>query len=496
MKQKRTVYRRKIIAVITLLAVWQLLSLWVNHVIFLPSVIDTLKALVALVQTKEFYLSIGTSFLRISSGFVLAVVSGVLLAVLAEQNAQLGEILQLLMQLIKSIPVASFVILVLLWVSSAQLSIFISFLMVLPVIFTNVRGGIHQTDKKLLEMAKIFDFGPSKKVRYIYLPAVRPAFVTACSIGLGFCWKSGIAAEVIGLPKHSIGSQLYQAKLYLMTPELFAWTIVIVLISILFEKTIMYIVRSSNRTLKRKRSSADSSDCSLKSDDTYSKTSNPQYLSAQQKKFFVPYCITLNNLTKRYGSQLVLSNVSRSIKSGEKLCIMGASGIGKTTLLSILAGLETADSGTVSGLKNTTLSMVFQEDRLLDYEDAFTNVAVVLKSFSFYRNNRNFPNKFIFSQLCAEFKQIGLTDYENKPVAEFSGGMKRRVAIVRAVCADADILLFDEPFKGLDTASRRQVIQYIKDRTIGRTIIIVTHDKMDAVDLGADVWTLGSSIKN
>ncbi len=517
MQQKYTVYRRKTIAVITLLAIWQLLSLWVNRVIFLPSVTDTLKALVALVQTKEFYLSIGTSFLRISSGFVLAVVSGVLLAVLAEQNAQLGEILQLLIQLIKSIPVASFVILVLLWVSSAQLSTFISFFMVLPVIFTNVRGGIHQTDQKLLEMAKIFDFSPFQKVRYIYLPAVRPAFVTACSIGLGFCWKSGIAAEVIGLPKHSIGSQLYQAKLYLMTPELFAWTIVIVWISILFEKIVMYIVRGSNHTLRRKYSSFDLGSCSLKSDRTCSEISQP-YFPVQQKKSSVPYCIVLENLTKYYGSQLVLSNVSRSIKSGEKLCIMGASGIGKTTLLSILAGLETADSGTVSGIKNTAFSMVFQEDRLLDSEDAFTNVAAVLKplkkqfflwkkfsesnkrhsrkSFSFRCNSDKVSHELIVSWLCAEFKQIGLTDYKGKPVSEFSGGMKRRVAIVRAVCADTDLLLFDEPFKGLDDASRRQVIQYIKERTIGRTIIVVTHDETDAIELGAEVWTLGCTAKN
>lgn len=243
MERKCTVFRRKIVAVLVLLGAWQLLSMWVDRVIFLPSVTDTLKALAGLVRTREFYLSVGTSFLRIAAGFVLAVLAGVLLAVLAELNRQLGEILQLFIQLIKSIPVASFVILVLLWVRSAQLSIVISFLMVLPVIFTNVRGGIRQADAKLLEMAQVFELGVFRRVRCIYLPAVLPSFVTACSVGLGFCFKSGIAAEVIGLPTHSIGGELYKAKLYLMTPELFAWTIVIVAVSAVFEKAVMWGVR-------------------------------------------------------------------------------------------------------------------------------------------------------------------------------------------------------------------------------------------------------------
>lgn len=243
MEKKHIIYRRKLVAVLVLLAIWQLASMWVGKKIFLPSVPDTFRALLTLACTQEFYRSIGTSFLRISAGFILAVVVGVLLAVVAELYVWIGEILQLAMQLIKSIPVASFVILVLLWVRSAQLSIVISFLMVLPVIFTNVRGGIRQADEKLLEMAKVFELGVWKKVKVIYLPAVRPAFVTACSVGLGFCWKSGIAAEVIGLPANSIGGELYKAKLYLMTPELFAWTIVIVAVSVLFEKLVMRGIR-------------------------------------------------------------------------------------------------------------------------------------------------------------------------------------------------------------------------------------------------------------
>lgn len=245
MKEKRAVIRRKLIAVIILLAVWQLLSIWINKKLFLPSPMATVMALVELVQTGEFYLSVATSFLRILTGFVLAVFCGVLLAVAAGWNRQLEEILKLFMQMIKAIPVASFVILVLLWVKSSNLSVVISFLMVVPIIYANVRQGICAADEKLLEMAKVFRIGRYRKIRYIYLPALLPHFVGACSLGVGFCWKSGIAAEVIGLPNHSIGEQLYESKLYLMTPELFAWTIVIVLISVLFEKLVMKLIRGA-----------------------------------------------------------------------------------------------------------------------------------------------------------------------------------------------------------------------------------------------------------
>ncbi|MBQ9118772.1 MAG: ABC transporter permease subunit [Lachnospiraceae bacterium] len=232
-----------ILAGVILLLFWQLLSMKIDKEIFLPSPGNTLKALFHLLQTKEFYLSVGGSCLRIMSGFVLALAAGTLLAVSAACVSLLRAVFDLAMQLMKAIPVASFVILVLLWIESAQLAIVISFLMVLPVVYTNVRDGIGQTDAKLLEMAAVFRLSHWKRIRYIYAPAVLPYFVSACSVGLGFCWKAGIAAEVIGLPERSIGEQLYEAKLYLMTPELFAWTAVIVMVSVLFEKLVMRLIR-------------------------------------------------------------------------------------------------------------------------------------------------------------------------------------------------------------------------------------------------------------
>lgn len=225
------------------LIVWQGCSkLIASHILF-ASPIRVIKTLFLLVQSNAFWSAILFSTVRIASGFFLALLCGVLLAVLSACSTLIRLLLSPLIRLMKAVPVVSFVILALLWIKSANLSILIAFVMVLPIIYTNVLQGIDNTDKKLLEMAHMFRMSFFRKLRYIYIPAVLPALVSAASISLGFCWKSGIAAEVIGLPTGSIGEKLYEAKLYLMTGELFAWTAVIVLVSVIFEKLVMFLIR-------------------------------------------------------------------------------------------------------------------------------------------------------------------------------------------------------------------------------------------------------------
>lgn len=239
-------YRYRIFALFFWILVWELLSLSIGNAIFLPSPYGVLKCTIYMIQTEPFWVTIAHSFGRIAIGFFLAAAIGVFLSSITYHFRLIREVVLLLMQTIKSIPVASFVILALLWVKAVNLSILISFLMVLPIMYMNVTKGIQETDSKLLEMAKVFRVSATKKVRYIYLPSVMPYFVSACSIGQGFCWKSGIAAEVISLASNSIGERLYEAKLYLNTEELFGWTIVIVILSTLFEKLIMIGIRMIN----------------------------------------------------------------------------------------------------------------------------------------------------------------------------------------------------------------------------------------------------------
>lgn len=237
----------KVWAVAVWLLVWQggsmLLERRLVHAsLLLPSPVDALECLFQLALTAEFWRTIGWSTIRIFGGFLAATATASLLAVPSYRFRPVRELLAPLVACVKTVPVASFIILALVWLKSSQLSFFIAFLMVFPPVYLGVLTGIGQTDPRLLEMAKVFQVPFWRQARYLYLPAIAPHFRSAVSVGLGLCWKSGIAAEVIGLPDGSMGERLYMAKVYYLTPELFAWTAVIVAVSVLFEKFFLRLV--------------------------------------------------------------------------------------------------------------------------------------------------------------------------------------------------------------------------------------------------------------
>ena len=233
----------KILAAVIWIFVWQFASMWLKQEILLASPVSVIKRLAELVVMADFWKSVAFSFGRIVLGFSLALILGIVLAALSSGFWMAEALMEPLIMVIKATPVASFIILCLIWIPSRNLSVFISFLMVFPVVYTNILEGIRQTDKQILEMADSFGAGIGKKIQFVYLSQVMPYAATACKLGLGLCWKAGIAAEVIGIPAGSIGEKLYKAKVYLETPDLFAWTIVIIVVSVGFEKAFMFILR-------------------------------------------------------------------------------------------------------------------------------------------------------------------------------------------------------------------------------------------------------------
>ena len=234
----------RILAVLFWIAIWQFASMYLKQEILLASPVSVVRKLFELIFSGNFWQSVGFSFVRIVTGFLLAVFLGIFLAILAYWSKTVEILIAPVIAVVKSTPVASFIILCLIWIPSRNLSVFISFLMVLPVIYTNILEGIRQTDRKILEMAKVFRVNLRRQIRYIYVSQVLPYFLSACRLSLGMCWKAGVAAEVIGVPSGSIGEKLYNAKIYLNTPDLFAWTIVIIVISFVFEKCFLGIVSS------------------------------------------------------------------------------------------------------------------------------------------------------------------------------------------------------------------------------------------------------------
>lgn len=245
--------KKKILTTTICIAVWILIwfiaAFLIDKKLFLPGPVDSVKAFWALASEKEFYQSIFVSLSGILKGFLIGLGAGILLASLASVFSFLESFISIPIRVIKAIPVASFVILALLWINSEHLSILISSLMVLPVVYTGLLSAIKNTDKKMLEFAKVYRLSPLQKIRYIYIPSVIHPLTASCSVAMGFAWKSGIAAEIIGLIRNSIGNELYKAKLYLETPKLFAWTIAIVLISFICEKLITLLLTCIGKAL-------------------------------------------------------------------------------------------------------------------------------------------------------------------------------------------------------------------------------------------------------
>lgn len=227
------------------LIVWQVGSMalkaaYPHGALLLPSPVAALLCLFRLGVTAAFWSTVARSCAHILGGFLVSCVAAVALAALAAAKPRAEELLSPLVAAIKAVPVASFIILALVWLDSRHLALFISALMVFPPVYLNTLEGIRRADAALLEMARVFRVPFSRVVRGIYLPQVLPYFRAAASTALGLCWKAGTAAEVIGLSAGTIGERLYTAKIYFETPELFAWTAVIVLVSAVFEKLFLF----------------------------------------------------------------------------------------------------------------------------------------------------------------------------------------------------------------------------------------------------------------
>lgn len=226
-------------AVVFWCLVWQAASMLVGKELLLPPPLVVLMALAKLVVTPHFWVVILASVGRIGLGFVLGMVTALVVGAFAVVSPIFAALLRPLMQLVRAIPVASFIILALVWVSGSRISVLTSFLMALPVLYNSVVSGLQSAEPSLLEMAQVFRLPLGRRIRAIYLPAMLPAFVSGSELALGLSWKSGVAAEIIGLAPFSIGEALYNAKIYLQMPEMFAWTVVVILVSWLFGKIVL-----------------------------------------------------------------------------------------------------------------------------------------------------------------------------------------------------------------------------------------------------------------
>ena len=227
---------------------WWALAALVGKEVLLPGPWAVVKRLFQLAAGGEFWLAAGGSILRIALGFLLAVAAGSSIALLTAFSRFFHWMFAPILQIIKATPVASFIVLALVWLTKARVPTFIAFLMVLPVVWANVSAGLRSADPQLVEMAHTFGFSRFKTLLNVYFPSALPYFRSACATGAGLAWKAGIAAEVLSRTPGSIGAAVYDSKIYLETVDLFAWTAVLIVLSVLFEKLIvLWVHRASSR---------------------------------------------------------------------------------------------------------------------------------------------------------------------------------------------------------------------------------------------------------
>ena len=442
MKHGKRKWLGKPVITIAWLLIWQLVSVCVDNSILLVGPAETAAVLMEKVLEASFWQTIFYSLLRILAGFLAGWILGLLLAAFSAGCRWGEEALKPVITLMKAVPVASFVVLFLIWFRTDILAVVVSLCVVLPNVYLNTLEGIKSTDAKLLEMAQVHHIHPLDRFFYIYRPALKPFWDSCMKLSIGMSWKSGVAAEVIGTPELSIGEQLYLSKIYLDTAGLLAWTAVIILISTLCERGFLKLWQSFMQWQPRCRG--------VLGRRLHIKENSPNTPE--------DVVLSLYNVSKAYGKRQLFDRLEAEYKTGQIYYFKTPSGSGKTTLFRMIAGLEKPDSGSIQA--QTALGYAFLEDRLCDSYSALKNVELIVGS-------REKAYKYLLPLLAKEEL--------NKPCEQLSGGMKRRVAVARAFAAERKVVLLDEPFAGLDEENRQRMQAHIAEFGKDKAVLIATH---------------------
>lgn len=443
---------RKVLIVFFWLLVWQVVAWIIGNKIILEGPIGVAVRLIEDLQTLEYYKTVAATVLRIMGGLVCGVGLAVCLGIWSRKQKIAEEFLLPLIQFFKAAPITCFVVLLLIWTGTEKLSFYIALLVAFPPVYFNLLEGLKQMDKKALEVAKVYRMPFKCSLRYIYLPEVKPYFTSALGIAVGMAFKAGIAAEIIGTPDYSMGERIYMSKIYLDTAGVFSWMITVIFVAYVCEKF----------TIKL---------CEIYFEKRPAKMRTRCYKQKNMEK------ISLTDCTVSYGNEAVLSNVNAEFEQEKIYAITGESGIGKTTLLKVLWGLMKTEQGTVSGTECIRAG-VFQENRLFEGYTALENV--------FATGQCQLDENTALSALAEILPEEALL----KPVKEYSGGMKRRVEVARAILSQSPVILLDEPFAGLDEGAKTRTISFIKKYRNNRTVLFTTHSVNDIKEIDAEEFKL------
>ena len=441
-----------ILAVVFIAVVWQFISMLVGFPAIFPSVIDLLKQVVLLFGSNNFLITLGSTVLRGVLGFILAFVMAFGLSAISAFSPFWISFFHPIIVVTRSIPVISFVLLAILWISPTELPVFIALLTMFPILYQNILTGLEQTDRKWVEMAQVFGKSFCSRFIHIYLPASKSNIYDGISTAMGFGWRAIIIGEALAQPLHGIGSAMKQAQTFINVSELIAWTVVAILISYLFDSIIKQIRRIRFRKTNNNQ-------------DKYGYKLNKQNTEIKR--------IEITDLDKKFNDLIVFNSFHLSLNSGSVTCIKGPSGKGKTTLLRLISRIEKTKAGSVEYEANLRIAYAFQDIRLLPWLTVSENIA-------FVRYKKKISKQEISNLIVFLLEKLELTEQANKFPHELSGGQQQRVGLARALAANSDILLLDEPLTGLDNELKGKIIQFLDEwiSTYRPLVVWATHENI------------------
>lgn len=430
------------------LAVWIFAAALVAQPLILPGPGAVALALLRLVCDGGTWAILAGSGARILGGLALAAVCGGVLAGISSRSRAFARLVAPALSFVKATPVACVVVLLLIWLGSARVSIAAVFLMALPGVYFSLVEGLAQVNKPLEQMFRLHGVRGWRLFCAHTWREVLPFVLSCAQAVIGMSWKAGVAAELIGMAVGTVGECIYQAKLLIETADLLAWTVLVVAASWTCERVLVWLlrasgpvawraaVRSHGRGLHGRAGAADVAELALAVGDR------------------APWAPALDGLVL-------------NVPAGGRACVMGASGVGKSTLLALAAG------------ECAPCSMVFQDVRLVEDVSALDNVLVCADA------------RVDASSAAALLRLLVPGVDVHARVAELSGGQRRRVEIARALLCPGGAVILDEPFTGLDVAARDACAEVVLDLLDGRMLLLATHDAVDAQALNiSDIITL------
>ena len=450
------------------IVIWMLASHFLGSEFILPSPAATVRALLSLLVTGDFWMDVLWTGFRVILGIVLSFTLGVLAAYLSAKNDIVKAFLKLPVNFFKSIPVMAIIIYVILVVKSDWVAVVVCFLMCFPIAYTNIYNGLKDLDKKQLELGWTLGLSGSRMVRFIIVPALNPEIKTALGLITAMSWKVVVASEVLAIPKHSIGYEMLNSKYYLNTADLFAYIIVLIVLSLALELLVDRLTDLNTGRLSNALERA-------------------AMTSPRESSMDYGVClIELKDVSKTYvnaeGESVgVFDGFNASFGPGVT-AVLAPSGRGKTTLADMIEGLEEPDSGEITyGTEKIRAAYLFQEDRLLPWFNVRDNMLLALVGSNLHENP--------MEALVEMAEKLEIRDALQMMPDELSGGMAHRVALGRTLLYGGNVLILDEPFRGLDQDTRDRLIERLygelkrdpsgeeEGSFLFRTVILITHDE-------------------